>query len=247
MLPVAERPFAHSKTRRIKPQSGLGSPREPALTLGSLAMSIVHDLRNPLSAIYTASELLCRESLSDQQVRRLALNMYNASVRIRDMLQAYSESWRNADHRPGPANLRNLISHSVGRISAIAEAQSVRVMEEVPEDLEVNVDQSRIGSVLANLLVNALEAMPGGGWIHISAAAEENTVIVRVRDAGPGIAPEIRDRLFQPFVTAGKSNGWGFGLASARQFVAEHDGEIWVESGAGGGACFAFTLPLLSD
>src|SRR5581483_3081847 len=134
-----------------------------------------------------------------------------------------------------------------GRISAIAEAQSVRVMEEVPEDLEVNVDQSRIGSVLANLLVNALEAMPGGGWIHISAAAEENTVIVRVRDAGPGIAPEIRDRLFQPFVTAGKSNGWGFGLASARQFVAEHDGEIWVESGAGGGACFAFTLPLLSD
>jgi signal transduction histidine kinase len=92
-------------------------------------------------------------------------------------------------------------------------------------------------------LANALEAMPEGGSIRISAAPAESSVVIRVRDTGPGIVPEIRDRLFQPFVTACKADGWGLGLAQARQIVNDHGGEMWLESPPGTGACFAFSLP----
>jgi two-component system sensor kinase FixL len=64
-----------------------------------------------------------------------------------------------------------------------------------------------------------------------------------VADNGPGIAPEIRDQLFQPFVTAGKRNGLGLGLALSRQTVLEHGGDMWVESQPGRGAIFSFRLP----
>ena len=86
--------------------------------------------------------------------------------------------------------------------------------------------------------------MPDGGRIGISAYAEDGFVVVEVRDSGPGIAPEIRDSLFEPFVSAGKRNGLGLGLALARQTVLDHGGDMWVESDAGSGACFRLRLPL---
>ncbi len=94
-----------------------------------------------------------------------------------------------------------------------------------------------------NLVGNALEAMPEGGEVTISAAFEEASVLVEVRDNGPGIAPEIRGQLFQPFVSAGKRNGLGLGLALTRQTVMDHGGELWVESEPGQGARFRFRLP----
>jgi signal transduction histidine kinase len=92
------------------------------------------------------------------------------------------------------------------------------------------------------LFVNALDVMPSGGKIRISAIPQHSSVLIKVRDTGPGIDPEIRDRLFQPFTTAGKSDGLGLGLAFSRQAVLDHGGQMWVEAG-GQGACFALYLP----
>jgi signal transduction histidine kinase len=91
--------------------------------------------------------------------------------------------------------------------------------------------------------MNAIEVMPNGGTIHISAASEHRWVVIQVRDTGPGIAPEIRSRLFQPFVTARKASGLGLGLALSRQAVIDHGGEMWAESSQRG-ACFALRLPM---
>jgi signal transduction histidine kinase len=84
--------------------------------------------------------------------------------------------------------------------------------------------------------------MPTGGNIRISAIPQHSSVLIKVRDNGPGVDPEIRDRLFQPFATAGKSGGLGLGLAFSRQAVLDHGGQMWVETG-GKGASFAFCLP----
>jgi signal transduction histidine kinase len=211
--------------------------------LGTLAMSVVHDLRNPLAAIHCGAEMLKGSQLPEQQVRRLARNIYNASVRIQELLQDYVDLYRTRVSQPHPSNLHSLVAQAVNKIAAVAEAQSVVVVQDVPADLVVTLDHLGISSVLANLLANALEAMPAGGVIHISAIAAENSVLIRILDTGPGIAPEIRDRLFQPFVTARKPNGWGLGLAQARQAVIDHGGEMWLESPPGRGACFAFSLP----
>ena len=98
----------------------------------------------------------------------------------------------------------------------------------------IAIDRHRIHRVLVNLLANALEAMPHGGTIHVSAVSARSSVLIRVRDTGPGIPPEIRDRLFQPFATAGKANGIGLGLAFSRQAVIDHGGEIWASRPAAG-------------
>ena len=128
------------------------------------------------------------------------------------------------------------------KIALVAEAQSVQIVQNVPENLVITLDRQRIQRVLVNLFVNALDVMPGGGTIRISAILERHSVLIKVRDTGPGIAPEIRDQLFQPFATAGKAGGLGLGLAFSRQAVLDHGGQMWVESGSKG-ACFAFCLP----
>jgi signal transduction histidine kinase len=94
-----------------------------------------------------------------------------------------------------------------------------------------------------NLIANALDAMPEGGAVGISAELVDGAAVVHVEDNGPGIAPEIRAHLFQPFVSAGKRNGLGLGLALSRQTVLEHGGDMWVESPPGRGARFSFRLP----
>jgi len=204
--------------------------------------SIVHDLRNPLAAIHASAETLVRSRLSQPQVHRIARNMYRASVRIRELLEEFLDRSRGAETRVEPSDVRELVTSAVDKIAVSAEFQSVHIVQVVPEGLVIALDRHRIHRVLVNLLVNALEVMPNGGTIHISAVSKRRSVLIQVRDTGPGIAPEIRGRLFQPFATAGKANGIGLGLAFSRQAVIDHGGEIWAESSPRG-ACFAFCLP----
>jgi signal transduction histidine kinase len=109
--------------------------------------------------------------------------------------------------------------------------------------IELPLKRTRMERALVNLISNAIEAMPGGGQVRISAQIAADSVVVHVDDTGPGVAPEIRSRLFQPFVTAGKSNGVGLGLVFARQTVLEHGGDLWLDIAPGGGARFSLRLP----
>lgn len=204
--------------------------------------SLVHDLRNPLSAIHGGAEMLIGSKLSDPQVHRIARNLFSASVRVQELLDEFLTRYRGTDRGVEPADLRELITSAVDKVALVAESQSVQIVQHVPGNLVITADRQRIKRTLVNLLVNALDAMLGGGTIRISAIPERHFVLIKVRDTGPGIDPEIRDRLFQPFVTAGKPGGLGLGLAFSRQAVLDHGGQMWVESG-GQGACFAFCLP----
>jgi signal transduction histidine kinase len=96
--------------------------------------------------------------------------------------------------------------------------------------------------IFFSLIANAIEAMPRGGKVHIRARKAGACVHVELKDSGSGIPDCIRDRLFEPFVTSGKQNGLGLGLALARQSVRNHGGDIWSEPAAG--ARFVIRLPL---
>jgi signal transduction histidine kinase len=211
------------------------------LTSLSAVSSIVHDLRNPLATIHGGAEMLVRSRLSQPQIDRIARNLYGASVRMRELLEEFLDRSRSAVTVES-SDLCELVGCAVAKIVVSAEFQSVQIVQTVPKGLKVPMDRSRILRVLVNLLVNALEVMPTGGTISLSAEADSRFVTVRVLDTGPGIAPEIQSRLFQPFASWGKPNGIGLGLALSRQTVVEHGGDMWDESSIRG-ACFAFSLP----
>jgi len=221
------------------------APERSGSIPAAVAVGIVHDLRNPLTAIHGCAEMLIDSRLSQPQVQRIAQNIYGASVRTLELLEEFLERCRETGKGRESCDLRALVSNAVDVIGHSAEVQSVRIIRDIPAGLKIVVDRHRVRRVLVNLMVNALEAMPDGGTLHISAVSEPNAVLIKVRDTGPGIAPEIESRLFQPFATAGKVGGIGLGLATSRQAILDHGGEMWAESSERG-ACFAFRLPATS-
>src|SRR5262249_28806153 len=172
--------------------------QERISTIGRLSGSIVHDLRNPLAAIYGGAEMLVDADLPPAHVKRLAGNIYRASRRIQELLQDLLNVSRGKSRPPEICRLREVASAACDSLSAQGEAQGVRVSLSIPPEMELPLERSRMERAFVNLVGNALEAMPDGGAVNISARLEKGAVVVQVQDNGPGIAPEIRSSLFQP-------------------------------------------------
>jgi signal transduction histidine kinase len=120
----------------------------------------------------------------------------------------------------------------------------VEVVVEAPEEpLQVQLDAGQFQTVVVNLLLNALDAMPHGGRVTLGLTREGGKARLSVRDSGPGIAAEVLPRLFTSFATT-RPTGTGLGLSLARRIVSEHGGTIQGGNHPEGGACFVVTLPL---
>ncbi len=217
--------------------------QERISTIGRLSGSIVHDLRNPLAAIYGGAEMLVDADLPPAHVKRLAGNIYRASRRIQELLQDLLNVSRGKSRAPEQCRLREVAAAACESLATTAEAQHATLTIDIAPEIELPVERSRMERAFVNLIGNAIEAMPEGGSVRISAQLDRGSVLVHVDDTGPGVSPEIRPKLFQPFVTAGKRNGLGLGLALTRQTVLDHGGDLSVGSAPGGGARFSLRLP----
>ncbi len=218
--------------------------QERIATIGRLSTSIVHDLRNPLASIYGGAEMLIDGDLSNTQVQRLAGNIYRSSRRMQQLLQELVDAGRGRTSSAEVCQLKDIVSAACEMFSGTAEAQSVAIEVDVPEDIELPLERARMERVFLNLIDNALGAMPKGGRLRIAAHTDGAAVVIRVQDTGSGIPPQIRPRLFQPFVTEGKKNGVGLGLAFSHQTVLDHGGKLWADAETKEGACFLIRLPL---
>ena len=215
--------------------------KEQIATIGRLSTSIVHDLRNPLAAIYGGAEMLVDSDLPPPQVKRLAQNIYRASRRIQELLQDLVNVSRGKEKAVEVCRLRDVIGAAWEVLARSAETQSVKVSLDVPDDIELPLERSRMERVFVNLFSNALDAMPEGGRIEVAARRHDTVVMVEVGDTGPGISSEVRASLFQPF-RSGKRNGLGLGLALSRQTVLDHGGDMWADANGSGGARFRLRL-----
>jgi signal transduction histidine kinase len=216
--------------------------QERIATIGRLSSSIVHDLRNPLASIYGGAEMMMDGDLSQSQLQRLARNIYRSSRVIKDMLQQLVDVSRGRVQSPESCHLGEVIGAAVESQTPSAETQAVEIRWTVDPAIEIPLEPGRMERVFVNLIANAVEAMPDGGRIDISVERLQMGVVVHVDDTGPGIPAEVRERLFQPFVSSGK-NGLGIGLALSRQTVLDHGGDLWVEDGLLPGAHFRIRLP----
>jgi len=221
--------------------------QERLSTIGRLSTSIVHDLRNPLAAIYGGAEMLVDSDLSETQIRRLASNIYRASRQIQDLLHELADVTQGRAHARETCRLRDVIQAACEPLTASADSCRVQVHLDVAGDIELPLDRSPMERVFQNLIGNAIEAMPEGGSVVVHARCSGSYVDVSIEDTGPGIPAEIKSQLFQPFVTAGKANGLGLGLALSRKTVLSHGGDLWADgtnSAPGPGACFRLRLPV---
>jgi signal transduction histidine kinase len=218
------------------------NPREAMSTIGWLSASILHDLRNPVGAIYAGAEMLMTVDATPNQVKRLATNMHRAAGRMRELLIDLASAAHGNRSTPEICDIREIIVAASEAAAAAMDNQRVQILLDVPGLIKLPLARSRMKLMFFNLITNALEAMPGGGEVRIGATRNRDYVLVAIEDTGPGIPHEIRDKVFEPFITAGKQDGLGLGLAFSRQAVLDHGGDIWIEPAAG--ARFVIRFPL---
>jgi len=216
--------------------------RENISAVEWLSVSIVHDLRNPLGAICAAAEMLVGFDAGPTQVKRLASNIYRAAGRMRELLADLNSVSHGSRPTAEICDIGEVIAAASDAASATRKSDDVQILIDVSERIELPLIRSHMERVFVNLIVNAIEAMPTGGKLRIMCRKANGCVLIEVEDTGPGIPRTVSDQLFEPFVTDGKQDGLGLGLALSRQTVLNHGGDIWSEPAAG--ARFVIRLPL---
>ncbi len=212
--------------------------------IGQLAASLAHEIRNPLASIEGATNIIDSPQTSDE-VRAGSLNVIRKeSRRLNRLLTNLLDFARPRPPEFQPVDLGRLIDSVVALVDHTARHNRTEIRKQVSALLPmIESDPEQLKQVLLNLTINAIQAMPEGGCIEISAHSVDSGVRLAVRDQGSGIGDEDLDKIFDPFYTT-KEAGTGLGLSVAHQIVAQHGGIIKAERNTGRGMTFSLVLPL---
>lgn len=232
---------------------------EKLATIGQLAAEIAHEVGTPLNVIAGRARSIQKKSKDPEAVEHNAQIVAEQTARITRIIQRLLDFTRRKVGAAGKADvsINELSLTTMELLSGQFSSAKVRTRLERAEALpRIAGDSDRLQQVMINLLLNATQAMPDGGSVVVETAlvrrtrpgleggAEQAFVAFSVRDTGPGIPPEVRDKIFDPFYTTKEGQGGtGLGLAVCSGIVKEHDGWIDVEDGDGSGSVFRVYLP----
>jgi len=236
--------FDRMRTSLLKSQRDLLESEQLA-TIGRMASSISHDLRHSLAAIVANSEFLCDSHLTALQREELYQEVRSGVNLMTDLIDSLLEFARTRESlTPAYATVGETIQRSVQAVRLHPRHHSRSIDVLCSSQLCGWFDARKLERALYNLLLNACEAAPGAeGQVEVTAAEIAGSITIAVADNGPGIAESIRERLFHPFVSYGKENGTGLGLAVVQKIVQDHSGRITVERTAQGRTVFKIVLP----
>ncbi len=211
--------------------------------VGSMANSIIHDLKNPICIIRGCCDLIAGESNNPRQVQ-LTKMMDKAVDGMLAMTQelldyARGHSAVNCEE----VSIWRLLDELNTQALCLLPGQNIQLARDIRYEGSIQVDFARFVRVLCNLIKNAREAMPTGGILTFATELAKNEAVIRISDTGVGIPAELIPKLFEPFVTHGKSHGTGLGMAIAKSVVTAHQGKISVTSVQGSGTAVEIRLP----
>jgi two-component system NtrC family sensor kinase len=219
---------------------------EKMAAIGRLAASIAHEINNPLQAIHNSLHLSLHQNLDDSK-RLQYVGMAQVEVqRLIEIVQRMLDFYRPSRGGAAPSDLNSIVTNVLALAQKRLEHSSVQVHAHLSQDLPaVPVVADQITQVFLNIVINAIEAMPSGGELHLETMLSEDGewVLVRCHDTGMGMPSEQIANLFEPFYTT-KSDGTGLGLAISYGIVERHGGEIDVTSQPGRGTTFIVRLPI---
>ncbi|MGO9477746.1 MAG: ATP-binding protein [Limisphaerales bacterium] len=220
---------------------------ERLAVVGNFARSIVHDLKNPLAIISLSAETFDRPEIRPEARAQAQARIRKMVERIGDMVSdiLIFTDGKRTDVDVKPASYHAYVMGLLADLRAEAESKDVRIqVQNEPPPVLVRFNPRRLSRVFYNLIHNAADMTPAGGVIYLRFRSDGKEIVTEIEDTGPGIAPEIADKLFETFATFGKEHGTGLGLSICKKIIADHQGRIWARNEPGRGAVFAFALPL---
>ena len=225
--------------------------RERALT--RMARGIAHNFKNALFTIHSMTYQLLNhpEKLEDTETTRHYLELIKQATDQASELTDRIRKFYHPGEEEAPAiiDLNELVQDAVSMTELAwqqegrASQGEVRVIQGLSDVPPVEGCESELHEMLANLLLNAVDAMSNGGTITISTRVHETRVVLEVSDTGTGMSPETREKCFEPFYTTKGEEGSGLGLSTVRKIVYRHQGTVGVSSQEGEGSCFTVTFP----
>lgn len=219
--------------------------REKLASLRQFAYGLSHEINNPLTNIATRAQMLLAGEKDPE--RRKALETINAQAfRAFEMLADLMLFAHPPAPQPTEFDVRELLTELLGQHEPVARQQQTNLaLGEIPTEMpQLTADRIQIAAALSALIKNALEALRTGGVISLSVEVNARNMEFRVVDNGPGITPEVRRHLFDPFFSGREAGrGLGLGLSKAWRIAELHGGEIRVASEPGQGATFRLCIP----
>lgn len=227
-----------AKTRELSRQNRLAD-------LGLMAAHVAHEVRNCLAPVTLYLSLLRRRMAGDEQslslMDRLESGFISLDATVNDLLQFTSP--KQAERRPFV--VADVLRDVCESLSPQLSAQRIRCEIDAPRNLVFSADAAMLRRAVLNLALNAIDAMPGGGELILTACRTQHGLEIEVADSGPGLSDRDRLRVFEPFFTT-KSNGIGLGLSIVYRIAEAHGGGVLVRNCPQGGAAFTVHLPYFS-
>ncbi len=211
-----------------------------------IAAGMAHEIRNPLASLRGATELLSEPSSGRGHQKKLLGIVIRESDRLNSLLGDFLLTVGSQQPKKARVILTDLVEETVDLFATEPRVRlGISLETLIHKGVEVEGDSTRLRQAVWNLLANALDATPDGGVIRVVLESESGQAILKVEDSGPGIPPEIRDRIFEPFTTT-KGKGTGLGLSLVLSTVEAHNGTVEAESTSRTGSLFIIRLPLAS-
>lgn len=222
--------------------------------------SIAHELKTPLTAIISSSELMSTDgeaatpSIKERLVANINRSAWLMDRRVGELLDLAKIQIGNLKLQLQPLEISVVIDEVVSQLSSLFKNKGQSLTVEIQDSLpQVKADKERVQQVLLNLLSNANKFSPTGGAVMLRTREADSSILVEVADSATAVSKEDRDKLFDAYYRGGSEDerqrvpGLGLGLAISRRIVELHQGNIWVESEPGKGNTFIFSLPIWNE
>ena len=217
---------------------------EKMSAVGRLTASIAHEVNNPLQAVQNCLHLSDREELSEEKRSEYLMMAKEELDRLMNTVQRMLDFYRPGALQRKRTHVKDLIARVVALLEKEFNSRDVEVEMIIQPDLpEVRVVSNQIQQVFFNLMLNAMDAMEKGGTLKIAAKTMDSYLVIDFQDSGPGVPPNIRETIFEPFVSSSE-DGTGLGLSVSYGILTAHGGMLELVENGGQGACFRVIIPL---